>query len=81
MSYTIDRMLAGVSLLLPNMLSGQIRRELAYSGAAGSLFLLSGAAGYIVIGILAFALGVSFTLLCLFLRRRREEGERETSDD
>lgn len=37
------------------------------AAGAGSIFA-SGTAGYIVIGILAFALGVAVTLLCIKLR-------------
>ena len=43
-------------------------------GAYGSVILSSPALGYIVIGVLAFLLGVCATLLCLHMRRRRREG-------
>ncbi len=48
----------------------------AGAAGAGSIFV-SGAAGYIVIGVLAFALGAAVTLLCLKLRAywRSEDGD------
>ena len=46
-------------------------------GAFGSLVLATPALGYIVIGVLSFALGVCLTLLCIHRRRRWDETEDE----
>ena len=46
-------------------------------GHYGSLLLDTSYMGYIVIGVLAFLLGISVTLLCLQLRKiRKKESER-----
>ncbi|MDD3251677.1 MAG: DUF4179 domain-containing protein [Lachnospiraceae bacterium] len=44
-----------------------------YAGPTASIFQSGGALGYIIIGVLAFALGVSVTVLCIHLRRREED--------
>jgi hypothetical protein len=49
------------------------RRMGGGSGAAASVFAASGAAGYVLIGLLAFALGCCVTILCYRLRRRNRE--------
>ena len=51
----------------------QLAAELARSG----LYTL----GYAVIGVLAFALGIVFTMFCFRLRRWREDSEKEDGDD
>ena len=49
------------------------------SGLSGSVFGGSSAAGYLLIGLLAFALGVAATVLGVTLKRRRER-EKEPND-
>ena len=44
---------------------------------AGSVFHSSAALGYIVIGLLAFLLGVCVTILCFRLRQLEREDERD----
>ena len=41
-----------------------------------SLLTDSGALGYAVVGIVAFLLGVSVTVFCLLLQKRREQEEK-----
>ena len=65
------------SFLLPR---GEETVPAAADGRFGSLILSSPYIGYIVIGALSFALGISLTLLCLHLRRR-EHPEIEYGDD
>ena len=45
----------------------------AAPGAAASLFGTNAALGYLAVGILAFILGISVTLLCVLLHRRSRE--------
>ena len=40
----------------------------------GSLLLAAPYIGYVIVGLLAFALGVCVTLLCMHLKRRKELG-------
>ncbi len=47
----------------------------------GALLLRHGAEGYIVVGVAAFAVGASLTILCIRYRRRsRPESENETEN-
>ncbi|MBR6020418.1 MAG: hypothetical protein IK055_09415 [Lachnospiraceae bacterium] len=59
----------------------QLAAELARSGLYGSVFGESSTLGYAVIGVLAFALGIVFTMFCFRLRRWREDSEKEDGDD
>ena len=54
-----------------------------YSGFETAASMYGGAAlGYIVIGLLAFLLGVCVTVLCFRLRQmNREDGQNEESED
>lgn len=65
-------LIAALGLALPRV-SGRLAGP---EGVAfGSLVLGSPALGYIVLAILAFALGVFFTLLCIHSRARRRDPE------
>lgn len=69
--------IVGAALALPHL---QTRwRGAAYQTTA-SIFADSAAAGYVLIALLAFALGVCVTVLCFRLRVFHEESE-EDSDD
>ena len=46
----------------------------------GAFVLPNAAGGYILAGVIAFALGVVFTLLCIGIRKRKTISE-ETNDD
>ncbi len=66
-------LIAGCAIAMPD-LTARLRPD----GAAGfetaaSMYGGSGALGYIVIGILAFLLGVCVTILCFRLRRMDRE--------
>jgi len=69
-------LIVGIALKMPGLMAGQDAAAGAGSGAAG-VFAASGAAGYVVIGLLAFALGCGVTILCTRLHRQ----EREKHDD
>ena len=69
--------IVGVALALPHL---QTRwRGAAYQTTA-SIFADSAAAGYVLIALLAFTLGMCVTVLCFRLRVFHEESE-EDSDD
>jgi ABC-type Mn2+/Zn2+ transport system permease subunit len=65
------------SLRMPGIAAAQSTLPGANAGAAAGVFAESSAAGYVLIGILAFALGCCVTILCFRLKKRR----REDSDD
>lgn len=69
--------IVGAALALPHLQTSW--RGAAYHMAA-SIFADSAAAGYVLIALLAFALGVCVTVLCFRLRVFHEESE-EDSDD
>ena len=75
-------LLIGASLAMPGIAA---RIQIGdYSGfeTAASIFHGGAALGYIVIGLLAFLLGVCVTVLCFRLRQMsREDGQDKESED
>ena len=74
-------LLIGASLAMPGI-AAHIQTS-DYSGfeTAASIFHGGAALGYIVIGLLAFLLGVCVTVLCFQLRQMsREDGQNEESE-
>ena len=75
-------LLVGASLAMPGI-AANIRTG-DYSGfeTAASMYGGGAALGYIVIGLLAFLLGVCVTVLCFRLRQMsREDGQDKESED
>ena len=75
-------LLVGASLAMPGI-AARIQTG-DYSGfeTAASIFHGGAALGYIVIGLLAFLLGVCVTVLCFRLRQmNREDGQDRESED
>ena len=75
-------LLIGASLAMPGI-AARIQTG-DYSGfeMAASIFHGGAALGYIVIGLLAFLLGVCVTVLCFRLRQmNREDGQDRESED
>lgn len=71
--------ITGLSFALPGMLSGLPGGAHTYSGTAASIFDGNRSFGYVLIGVLAFCLGVSVTMLCYRIRLRNQE-DREDND-
>ena len=79
-------LIVGLSLVMPGVVGNFSEDTLGYSAMTASIFQGSGALGYIVIGLLAFALGVCVTVLCDHTRRmereeKAEKAQRENDDD
>ena len=75
-------LLIGASLAMPGI--AESIQTGNYSGfeTAASIFHGGAALGYIVIGLLAFLLGVCVTVLCFRLRQMsREDGQDKESED
>ena len=74
-------LLVGVSLSMPGI-AAKIQSG-DYSGfeTAASIFHGGAALGYIVIGLLAFLLGVCVTILCFRLRQMNLEGEQDRKSE
>ena len=62
-------------------IAGSIRPEEGVRTAYGAFFLPSGIGGYVIAAVLAFALGVTVTLLCIRHRKQKEDTNDEAPDD
>ena len=62
-------------------IAGSIRPEEGIRTAYGAFFLPSGIGGYVIAAVLAFALGVTVTLLCIRHRKQKEDTNDEAPDD
>ena len=70
------------SLAMPSIAASIQTGDYAGFETAASIFHGGAALGYIVIGLLAFLLGVCVTVLCVRLRQmNREDGQNEESED
>ena len=76
-------LIVGVSLCLPGITGQMEPGGTAGLETVGGIFGGSEALGYIVIGLLAFLLGVSVTILCFRIRRMdgQERAEEENGDE
>ena len=71
--------IVGASFALPGISEKMIIGGYAGYETAASIFSDSAAVGYIIIGLLAFVLGVCVTVLCFKLRKFQKKDE-ETED-
>jgi len=67
----------GLGLAMPGIVSRFSDSTYVYAGPAASIFSERGTSGYVLIGILAFVLGVCVTLLCSILHRRSVRGKED----
>ena len=75
-------LLIGASLAMPGIAASIQTGDYVGFETAASIFHSGAALGYIVIGLLAFLLGVCVTVLCFRLRQmNREDGQNEESED
>ena len=75
-------LIVGVSFVMPDIAVKTQTGGYAGFETAASIFHGGAALGYIVIGLLAFLLGVCVTVLCFRLRQMsREDGQDKESED
>ena len=79
-------LIVGLSLAMPGIVGNFSDDTAGFPAMTASVFQGSGALGYIVIGLLAFALGVCVTVLCYRTRHmereeKAEKTQRENDDD
>ena len=75
-------MLIGSSLAMPGIAANIQTGDYSGFETAASIFHSGAALGYIIIGLLAFLLGVCVTVLCFRLRQmNREDGQDKESED
>ena len=74
--------IVGASFALPGISGKMAAGSYGEYATAASIFGGSSAAGYIIIGLLAFALGVCAPILCFKLKAfQKKDGERADDDD
>ena len=74
-------LLVGASLAMPGIAANLQTGDYSGFETAASIFHGGAALGYIVIGLLAFLLGVCVTILCFRLRRIDREDAREKKSE
>ena len=74
-------LLIGASLAMPGIAARIQVNDYAGFETAASIFRNSAALGYIVIGLLAFLLGVCVTVLCFRLRQMHREDTQDAESE
>lgn len=78
-------LITGLSFAMPGIMKKLPGDSYAYPGLTASIFDESGLLGYILIGLLAFTLGVCFTILCyrinLHNRKQEKEPKKQKQED
>ena len=74
-------LILGIGSFMPGLAAGIPGGEVHHASGAASLVGSHAALGYILMGIMAFLLGVCVTVLLYRLHRRNERKHRENSDD
>ena len=74
-------LLIGASLAMPGIAANIQTGDYAGFETAASIFHGGAALGYIVIGLLAFLLGVCVTVLCFRLRQMSREDDRNNESE
>lgn len=70
-----------IGTLMPNLMTGAADGGVSHASGAASLVGSHAARGYILMGLLAFLLGMCVTVLLYRLRRRNECHRREDESD
>ena len=74
-------LVVGTGSFMPGLTAGVPGGEVHHASGAASLVGSHGALGYILMGLMAFLLGVCVTVLLYRLHRRNERERRENSND
>ncbi len=74
-------LIVGIGSFMPGLATGIAAGEIQHASGTASLVGSHAALGYILMGIMAFLLGVCVTVLLYRLRRRKERKRLEKSDD
>lgn len=74
-------LVVGIGSFMPGLTAGIPGSEAHHASGAASLVGSHAALGYILMGLMAFLLGVCVTVLLYRLHRRNERKQRENSDD
>lgn len=71
----------GMGVAMPGIMAGLSQGDYTNTGMMASIFYEGGTLGYVLIGLLAFALGVCLTVLCVLLRRRNQRDKEDENND
>lgn len=74
-------LVVGIGACMPTLMSAVAGGGTVHASGAASLIAENAALGYILMGMLAFLLGVCVTVLLYRLRRRNDRRHREESAD
>ena len=74
-------LVTGIGAWMPELMTEPAAGSIIHSSGAASMIGSHAALGYIVMGLLAFLLGVCVTVLLYRLRRRNERRSREEKED
>ena len=71
----------GIGALMPGLMRNTVNSGIIHPSGTASLLGSHAALGYIIMGLLAFLLGVCVTVLLYRLRRREERQKQEDAED
>ena len=71
----------GMGVSMPGIMAGLAEGDYTSTGMMASIFYEGGALGYVLIGLLAFALGVCLTTLCFLLKPGNKRDKEDDTDD
>ena len=74
-------LVVGIGSFMPGFAIGITAGEVHHASGTASLVGSHSALGYILMGLMAFLLGVCVTVLLYRMHRRNERNQRENSDD
>ena len=73
-------LVVGVGASMPSIMGELAQGNYTNTGMMASIFYEGSALGYVLVGLLAFALGACLTFLCVVLGRRKKQ-DMEDADD
>lgn len=71
----------GMGVSTPGIMEGLAEWDYTSTGMMASIFYIGGALGYVLTGLLAFALGVCLTILCFRLNCKNQRDKEGGNND
>ena len=73
--------IVGMGVAMPGIITGLSLRDYSNTGMMASIFYEGKVLGYVLIGLLSFALGICVTILCFLLQPKRQRKKGEHNSD
>ncbi|NLM57593.1 MAG: DUF4179 domain-containing protein [Clostridium sp.] len=73
--------IVGMAAAMPGIISGLSVRDYDNTGMMASIFYEGKVLGYVLIGLLSFALGIILTLLCFLLKPVKKRDKEDYNND